>query len=529
MHTSTPATFESSKRFSSGDGTACYSPPEEPLSKPCSRRSDTISGKSRAENHLPKSVAAMVNLASEMWRLGEPGDVEEKQDSKWPQTFISVGENKREISEQGSGRNLERMCFFADGKQRWRYDDLEKGETEEEQETRKLGLEFRRSYVRYMRTREELRESMIDLDECLLCQKLEEMEELGPGYPAFSTHTTPLATSSKFSTSACHSDSLPSESYQNLAATAAPGCLRILKRIHQTPKISRPREDGMVSLNLQSAPTLKEITMTDSMEDLESLYRLRYLSGVALSVMVYDHLLTLNEEFSNIWAAPNRDYFQKLMFVINRYYTEAMVMLVADSSGFSLSLQQYSPPPLTYYRNCADWHTEAAVFITLRVYHSWDKRKRVAIILLVAFIIFMAAAAALAVISATDVQPAIHFVSFLKACMVPDIPITFPFMMGTLPFSTHSKDRTRRMRMSWILSTEMELGHSFAGGYHKIKAIFLLRLGCLIVSVVGMPADCFGALSVMWTLTAIISSRIHLRVEGLKFTTLAFGSSFLVI
>ncbi|KAJ3932364.1 MAG: hypothetical protein NXY57DRAFT_960934 [Lentinula lateritia] len=166
--------------------------------------------------------------------------------------------------------------------------------------------------------------------------------------------------------------------------------------------------------------------MTDSIGDLESLYRLKYLSGVALSVMVYDHLLTLNEEFSNIWAAPNRDYFQKLMFVINRYYTEAMVMYVVYvCSGLANLDDAYSP-------NRADYYTETAVFITLRVYHSWDKRKQVAIILLVAFIIFMAAAAALAVLSAVNVQPAIHFVSFLKACEVPDIPITFPFMMGTL-------------------------------------------------------------------------------------------------
>ncbi|KAJ3865825.1 hypothetical protein EV359DRAFT_80124 [Lentinula novae-zelandiae] len=259
--------------------------------------------------------------------------------------------------------------------------------------------------------------------------------------------------------------------------------------------------------------------MTDSIGDLESLYRLKYLSGVALSVMVYDHLLTLNEEFSNIWAAPNRDYFQKLMFVINRYYTEAMVMYVVYvCSGL------------------ANLDDAPAVFITLRVYHSWDKRKQVAVILLVAFIIFMATAAALAVLSAVNVQPAIHFVSFLKACEVPDIPITFPFMMGTLlgfdlfiilvaffnaferPHKTHAD----------VLDTLHRDGAS-AGQYREIKAIFLLRLGCLIVSVVGLPADCFGALSVMWTLTAIISSRIHLRVEGLKFATLAFGSSFLVI
>ncbi|KAJ3921965.1 hypothetical protein F5877DRAFT_75721 [Lentinula edodes] len=268
--------------------------------------------------------------------------------------------------------------------------------------------------------------------------------------------------------------------------------------------------------------------MTDSIEDLESLYRLRYLSGVALSVMVYDHLLTLNEEFSNIWAAPNRDYFQKLMFVINRYYTEAMVMYVVYVCS---GLADLDDALISVLPNRADWYTEAAVFITLRVYHSWDKRKRVAIILLVAFIIFMAAAAALAVISAVDVQPAIHFVSFLKACMVPDIPITFPFMMGTLlgfdlfiilvaffnafetPHKTHAD----------VLDT------LHRDGARSFVAIFLLRLGCLIVSVIGMPADCFGALSVMWTLTAIISSRIHLRVEGLKFTTLAFGSSFLVI
>ncbi|GAW04180.1 hypothetical protein LENED_005955 [Lentinula edodes] len=283
--------------------------------------------------------------------------------------------------------------------------------------------------------------------------------------------------------------------------------------------------------------------MTDSIEDLESLYRLRYLSGVALSVMVYDHLLTLNEEFSNIWAAPNRDYFQKLMFVINRYYTEAMVMYVVyvcsglanlDDARVS-SMSSFNPScrrfVWVFALTATIFTATTHFFITLRVYHSWDKRKRVAIILLVAFIIFMAAAAALAVISAVDVQPAIHFVSFLKACMVPDIPITFPFMMGTLlgfdlfiilvaffnafetPHKTHAD----------VLDT------LHRDGARSFIAIFLLRLGCLIVSVVGMPADCFGALSVMWTLTAIISSRIHLRVEGLKFTTLAFGSSFLVI
>ncbi|KAF8828062.1 hypothetical protein HHX47_DHR4000860 [Lentinula edodes] len=235
--------------------------------------------------------------------------------------------------------------------------------------------------------------------------------------------------------------------------------------------------------------------MTDSIEDLESLYRLRYLSGVALSVMVYDHLLTLNEEFSNIWAAPNRDYFQKLMFVINRYYTEAMVMYVVYVCS---GLANLDDALISVLPNRADWYTEAAVFITLRVYHSWDKRKRVAIILLVAFIIFMAAAAALAVISAVDVQPAIHFVSFLKACMVPDIPITFPFMMGTLlgfdlfiilvaffnafetPHKTHAD----------VLDTLHRDGAS-AGEYRKIKAIFLLRLGCLIVSVIGMVSTAY--------------------------------------
>ncbi|KAJ3781596.1 hypothetical protein GGU11DRAFT_812308 [Lentinula aff. detonsa] len=273
--------------------------------------------------------------------------------------------------------------------------------------------------------------------------------------------------------------------------------------------------------------------MESSIADVESLYRLRYLSGVALIVMVYDHLLTLDDEFSTIWANTNREYLQKLMFVVNRYYTEAMVIYVVYVSSGLASLDDAVCRRFIWVFALTSTIFTATThfFITLRLYHSWDKRKRMAIILLIAFTAFISAAAVLAVISAVQVQSVIYFISLLRACVIPDIPTTLPYMMGTLfgfdlfiillalfnaferPHKTHAD----------------VLDALHRDGARLFLAVFLMRLFCLIISIIGLPADCFGALNVMWTLTAIISSRIHLRVEGLKFATLGWGSSALVV
>ncbi|KAJ3824756.1 hypothetical protein F5880DRAFT_1611714 [Lentinula raphanica] len=285
--------------------------------------------------------------------------------------------------------------------------------------------------------------------------------------------------------------------------------------------------------------------------DIQSLYRLRYLSGVALAVIVYDHLLTLDEEFSTIWASKSRDYLQKLMFVANRYYTEAMVMYVVYVSSGSANLDNEVSPIAKVsidvktdapYPSCRQFIWVFALtstlftaithfFITLRLYHSWDKRKRMAVILVAAFVAFISAAAALAIMSAFQVQSVIYYVPFLKVCRIPDIPGTFPYMMGTLlgfdlfiillalfnaferPHKTHAD----------------VLDALHRDGARLFLAVFLMRLVCLVMSIVAMPADCFGILNVMWTLTAIISSRIHLRVEGLKFATLGWARTSVLV
>ncbi|KAJ3729511.1 hypothetical protein C8R42DRAFT_652186 [Lentinula raphanica] len=271
--------------------------------------------------------------------------------------------------------------------------------------------------------------------------------------------------------------------------------------------------------------------------DIQSLYRLRYLSGVALAVIVYDHLLTLDEEFSTIWASKSRDYLQKLMFVANRYYTEAMVMYVVYVSSGSANLDNEVSP---IARVCRQFIWVFALtstlftaithfFITLRLYHSWDKRKRMAVILVAAFVAFISAAAALAIMSAFQVQSVIYYVPFLKVCRIPDIPGTFPYMMGTLlGFDLfiillalfNAFERPHKTHADVLDALHRDGARLF---------LVIMRLVCLVMSIVAMPADCFGILNVMWTLTAIISSRIHLRVEGLKFATLGWARTSVLV
>ncbi|KAJ7707873.1 hypothetical protein B0H14DRAFT_719030 [Mycena olivaceomarginata] len=63
----------------------------------------------------------------------------------------------------------------------------------------------------------------------------------------------------------------------------------------------------------------------------ESILAMRYMSAVAVSVFVYDHLLTWAEEIRLIWFNSNADLSHRINYMVNRYSTGAMLIYVAYS------------------------------------------------------------------------------------------------------------------------------------------------------------------------------------------------------
>ncbi|KAJ4482592.1 hypothetical protein J3R30DRAFT_3403115 [Lentinula aciculospora] len=444
-------------------------------------------------------------------------------------TFISgIDTNSGSVTEQEKCWGT--IGFPDKGKQQREYNESN-SESEGEAEARELGLEFRRSYARYLRFKRDLAENIINLDEWLLCngeQKEEEIMSVACLF-IFPRMKEPLSLLPMITVQSSAWTSPKSSNRLQPSASSIINDYKLVLLFFREHRVTAEPSFGSAS----SCP----ISMDNIIADVESLYRLRYLSGVALAAIVYDHLLTLNDELLTIWANPNRDFLQKLMFLINRYYTEAMVMYVVYVTSGLATLDDAACRrfiwvfALTAIVFIAITH----FFITLRIYHSWDKRKRMAVILLVAFTTFIPAAAVLAIISAVHVQSVVYCELLLRTCRIPDIPSTFPYMMGTLlGFDLfiiilalfNAFERPHRTHADVIDALHRDGARLF---FQCPQIEIVMRLVCLIMSIVGLPADCFGVLNVMWTLTAIISSRIHLRVEELKSSTIGWGSSLVVI
>ncbi|KAE9408480.1 hypothetical protein BT96DRAFT_932692 [Gymnopus androsaceus JB14] len=229
--------------------------------------------------------------------------------------------------------------------------------------------------------------------------------------------------------------------------------------------------------------------MATLITELDSLVRVKYFSGVALVLVLYDHLLTLDDEFSAIWTKPHRYYLQKLTFVLNRYFAEAVVLYVAYGGEMFKRLTGFNGSAHLDDAGCRRF-------------------------------IWVFALAASVFIGITQL------IKLQRICAILDLPSTFPYVFGALlGFDVflivlavfNAFERPHR--------TNTDILDSLHSDGAK-----LFLVAALTMSIVGTPADTFGVLSMVWALNSVITSRIHLRVEGLKFAIFGMpGASFLLI
>ncbi|KAJ6591049.1 hypothetical protein DFH09DRAFT_1306683 [Mycena vulgaris] len=55
---------------------------------------------------------------------------------------------------------------------------------------------------------------------------------------------------------------------------------------------------------------------------------LRYFSVVPFIAVVFDHVISLDDEVNTIWNNSNVSWHSKAAFVVNRYLTEVILALV---------------------------------------------------------------------------------------------------------------------------------------------------------------------------------------------------------
>ncbi|KAI3614791.1 hypothetical protein WG66_003278 [Moniliophthora roreri] len=290
----------------------------------------------------------------------------------------------------------------------------------------------------------------------------------------------------------------------------------------------------------------------------------RYVAAVSLVAFAYDHLLTLDREIQHIWGNRNRGIIPKVVWIMNRYLTEAIIIYMAygtvllgsmsnlyvfaDSgtvlvfSGFAKALDTFAYVVATKpvnisvsyrYRHCQmqEAHLGAchirhgfcidnallSVIAVLRLFNLWDRQKKIANVLISGFMISLLTSAALTIYKTLQSQDALFFFPPIQTCVLSTTPKNLaPFLAIWLGFDIfliivafyNALDRPHRTHVEVI-------DVILRDGALLLIAVFAIRLIPLVLSIVGDPVQAIGSANALWVVDSIVSSRMHLRVEGL--------------
>ncbi|KAF5343531.1 hypothetical protein D9758_012970 [Tetrapyrgos nigripes] len=240
-------------------------------------------------------------------------------------------------------------------------------------------------------------------------------------------------------------------------------------------KIVNPLVDAATLHTVQSASSMISQTITT--------YAYGPHAPVALVSVAYDHLLTLDQELTNIWSRnseTSQGYLNKFTFILNRYVAEAVTAYTAFVlSGQGSGILDNSVTTIFI------GITQFAII--LRVYHLWDKRKRMTVILFSGFFVSISSATVLAILTVIKVQPVTFFFPIINTCGFMKIPSTLPYTLGSLLlFDTFLIAVAVLNAFEAPHHTHAEVFKSLhRDGARLFLVLFVLRLVTLLVSIIG--------------------------------------------
>ncbi|KAF7361631.1 hypothetical protein MVEN_00506400 [Mycena venus] len=162
----------------------------------------------------------------------------------------------------------------------------------------------------------------------------------------------------------------------------------------------------------------------------------------------------------------------------------------------------------------------------MRIYTLWDHRKRIKWFLVCTFGAALPTSMVFSVFSAMQIQTLAAYSPFIHMCMVTEKPWALPVVLGVwvvfdfslIILAFFNALEQPHQRQADVMVT---LKHD---GAKMFGCLFVLRLGNLIAAIVADAAYCFVTFTLLWAMCSIVTSRLQLRVERLRFSR--FGVTF---
>ncbi|KAF5331444.1 hypothetical protein D9758_016353 [Tetrapyrgos nigripes] len=241
-----------------------------------------------------------------------------------------------------------------------------------------------------------------------------------------------------------------------------------------------------------------------NLELVDSVLSARYLSAVALVSVVYDHFLTLDQEFSNIWGSgSSQGYLHKFTFALNRYVAEAVTAYTAFGAIFSeywtilrTSTQTLPSASNTNFNIIDAEHLFGYLQLQQQFSSGSPNRKRMTFILFSGFSVSISTATVLAILTVIKAQPVTFFFPVINTCGFLKIPSTLPYVLGILLlFDSFLIAIAVLNAFEATHHTHAEVFKSLhRDGARLFLVLFVLRLVTLLMSIIGNPADTFAVL-----------------------------------
>lgn len=237
-------------------------------------------------------------------------------------------------------------------------------------------------------------------------------------------------------------------------------------------------------------------------------------------LMLWDHCLMFGEEVTAIWSPLDERILTKVVHILNRYFTEAIliyrVYVTIELAKVTSGEDQCTAVVWLANISAVIIASISQFYIMMRVYRLWDHRQHVRRTLLVAFSICITALTVLSILSV---------LSYLNSgadsqsgCAIGRIPRTVVCTIGVLLlFNVFVIFMTVYNALEKPRRSENELLDSLrCDGARIYLGICILWLILLVCSVTIEATSFLSVLTLVCSLNANLATRVHLRIEGLR-------------
>ncbi|KAF9649460.1 hypothetical protein BDM02DRAFT_1819799 [Thelephora ganbajun] len=242
----------------------------------------------------------------------------------------------------------------------------------------------------------------------------------------------------------------------------------------------------------------------------------RYLTAVGTVVLLYDHVITLPDEYRFVWKA--KPSFAKYAFLLNRYVVPSVMLLVLSATcGFGPALSNLQCQCIIFTAGVAAIVSIgiANALVLLRVLVLWQDDRKITRFLWGVYLLSFLVTSSMMLLTCVKALPGIFWFPVTGMCV---LAVRVPSLAATWGASLFFEVTVIYFVGYHVLSTPRSAGMPLTrslrqNGLAFFLTVFALRLGNMFAAIYARPSLVFLTVFCIWSSVTINLNRSLLRLR----------------